>query len=422
MTEEETSVLAPAVQSAFDIVMKNFDEAAAYVEIDPGYAELIKSIDREVRVEIPTRMDNGELKVFIGYRVQHNNARGAYKGGIRYHQEVDLDEVRALAALMTLKTAVVGVPFGGGKGGIRVDPNTLSQTEMERMTRMFISKIDPVIGSQEDIPAPDVNTNAQVMAWMMDEYSRRHGYTPSIVTGKPIELGGSEGREEATGRGVVVVLREAAAAYGMDLSTASVVIQGFGNVGSYAAHFLHEHGVRVIGISDVSGGLVNNNGIDIPAAIRHVRNYRTLEGFDGGEHISNEDLLELECDVLIPAALGRVINVHNAGNIKARIIAEGANEPITGVADHILMDKGVVVIPDILANAGGVTVSYFEWVQNLQQFQWELEEVRRKMDNLLLNSFQHIHAIAKEHSISLRLAAYVLAIQRLEKATRLRGV
>ena len=416
---------APAtsdVQSAFDIVMKNFDRAAAYVDIDPGYAELIKSIDREVRVEIPTRMDNGELKVFIGYRVQHNNARGAYKGGIRYHQDVDLDEVRALAALMSLKTAVVGIPFGGGKGGVTVDPKGLSATEIERMTRTFIDKIDPIIGSHEDIPAPDVNTNAQVMAWMMDEYSRRHGYTPAIVTGKPIELGGSEGRAEATGRGAVVVLQEAAATYGLDLKTASVVIQGFGNVGSFAASVLNEMGVKVTAISDISGGVVNADGIDIPAALEHVKENGSLAGFNKGERITNEELLELDCDVLIPAALGRVINVTNAENIKAKLIVEGANEPITGQADAILEEKGVIVVPDILANAGGVTVSYFEWVQNLQQFQWELEEVRRKMDAILVNSFQHIHVIAQKHSISLRLAAYVLAIQRLETATRLRGV
>lgn len=416
---------APAtsdVQSAFDIVMKNFDQAAAYVDIDPGYAELIKSIDREVRVEIPTRMDNGELKVFIGYRVQHNNARGAYKGGIRYHQDVNLDEVRALAALMSLKTAVVGIPFGGGKGGITVDPKGLSPTEIERMTRTFIDKIDPIIGSHEDIPAPDVNTNAQVMAWMMDEYSRRHGYTPAIVTGKPIELGGSEGREEATGRGAVVVLREAASTYGVDLSTASVVIQGFGNVGSYAARELHEMGVKIIAISDISGGVLNNDGLDIPAALKHVQEHGSLAGFGQGGRISNEDLLELDCDVLIPAALGRVITVHNATEIKAKLIVEGANEPITGQADEILEKNGTIVVPDVLANAGGVTVSYFEWVQNLQQFQWELEEVRRKMDGILVNSFVHIHQIAQEHKISLRLAAYVLAIKRLETATRLRGV
>lgn len=410
------------VQSAFDIVMKNFDHAASYVDIDSGYAELIKSVDREVRVEIPTRMDNGDLKVFVGYRVQHNNARGAYKGGIRYHQDVDLDEVRALAALMSLKTAVVGIPFGGGKGGITVDPTELSATELERMTRTFIDNIDPIIGSHEDIPAPDVNTNAQVMAWMMDQYSRRHGYTPAIVTGKPLELGGSEGREEATGRGAIIVLREAAQVHGIDLKTATVAIQGFGNVGSYAARSLHEHGVKVIAISDISGAIVNTDGIDIPAAVSHVAEHRSLEGFNGGDRISNEDLLELECDFLIPAALGRVIHAHNADNIKARIIVEGANEPVTGQADEILEEKGVIVVPDILANAGGVTVSYFEWVQNLQQFQWELSEVRRKMEDILVNSFHSIHAISVEHSVSLRLAAYILAIRRLETATRLRGI
>ena len=419
MTEAPTT---SDVQSAFDIVMKNFDQAAAYVDIDPGYAELIKSIDREVRVEIPTRMDNGELKVFIGYRVQHNNARGAYKGGIRYHEDVNLDEVRALAALMSLKTAVVGIPFGGGKGGITVNPKNLSATEIERMTRTFIDKIDPIIGSHEDIPAPDVNTNAQVMAWMMDEYSRRHGYTPAIVTGKPIELGGSEGREEATGRGAVVVLREAAQTYGVDLASASVVIQGFGNVGSFAARELNEMGVKIIAISDISGGVLNNDGLDIPAALEHVEKNGSLAGFGEDGRISNEELLELDCDVLIPAALGRVINVHNAADIKAKLIIEGANEPVTGQADEILEKNGIIVVPDVLANAGGVTVSYFEWVQNLQQFQWELEEVRRKMDTILVSSFNHIYEIAEEHKISLRLAAYVLAIKRLETATRLRGV
>lgn len=408
--------------SAFDIVMKTFDRAAAYVDIDEGYAELIKSIDREVRVEIPTRLDNGDLKVFIGYRVQHNNARGAYKGGIRYHQDVDLDEVRALAALMTLKTAVVGIPYGGGKGGVTVDPETLSQTELERMTRMFIDKIDPIIGPQEDIPAPDVNTNAQVMAWMMDEYSRRHGHSPGIVTGKPIELGGSQGREEATGRGAVIVLREAARTYGIDLHSSTVAIQGFGNVGSHAAEALHDLDVKIIAISDVSGGLLNRDGINIPAAMKHLRNNRTLAGFDGGQRITNEELLELDCDILLPAALGRVITIDNADNIKARMIVEGANEPLTGRADAILSEKGVIILPDILANAGGVTVSYFEWVQNLQQFHWELEEVRQKLDTILVNSFKSVYEIAVKHQVTLRLAAYILAIERLERATRLRGV
>ena len=408
--------------SAFEIVMKTFDRAAAYVDIDDGYAELIKSIDREVRVEIPTRLDNGDLRVFIGYRVQHNNARGAYKGGIRYHQDVNLDEVRALAALMTLKTAVVGIPYGGGKGGVTVDPDTLSPTELERMTRMFIDKIDPIIGPQEDIPAPDVNTNAQVMAWMMDEYSRRHGHSPGIVTGKPIELGGSQGREEATGRGAIIVLREAAKTYGIDLHSSTVAIQGFGNVGSHAAESLHDLGVKVIAISDVSGGIYNADGINIPAAIKHLRNNRTPEEFPGGERITNEELLELDCDILIPAALGHVITIDNADQIRARVIVEGANEPVTGRADAILSDRGVIILPDILANAGGVTVSYFEWVQNLQQFHWELEEVRQKLDTILVNSFKSVYEISVRHQVTLRLAAYILAIERLERATRLRGV
>lgn len=422
MTSPEAELVQPVKESAFDIVMKNFDHAATYVDIDPGYAELIKSIDREVRVEIPTRMDNGELRVFIGYRVQHNNARGAYKGGIRYHQDVDLDEVRALAALMTLKTAVVGIPYGGGKGGITVDPRLLSATEIERMTRTFINKIDPIIGPHEDIPAPDVNTNAQVMAWMMDEYSRRHGHSPGIVTGKPVELGGSQGREEATGRGAIVVLQEAAHHYGIDLPSARVAIQGFGNVGSWAAQSLHEIGTKVVAISDVTGGLHNPDGINIPNALAHVRSVGNLAGYSDGHPISNEELLELECEVLIPAALGRVITIANADKIHAKLIVEGANEPVTDDADEILHAKGIIIVPDILANAGGVTVSYFEWVQNLQQFHWELEEVRHKLDAILIKSFRSVYEIAQLHNIPLRLAAYVLAIQRLELATRLRGV
>ncbi|CAN5311533.1 glutamate dehydrogenase [soil metagenome] len=408
--------------SAYEIALHNFDRAAKIAGVESDLAELIKTTDRELRVQLPVRMDDGSLKVFIGYRVQHNNARGPYKGGIRYHHEVDLDEVRALAALMTWKTAVVGVPFGGAKGGITVDPRDLTIAELERLTRVFTNMIDPVIGANEDIPAPDVNTNAQTMSWMMDEHSKRHGFTPAIVTGKPIDLGGSYGREEATGRGVVIILREAAKTFGIDLQSAKVAIQGFGNVGSHTARFLSELGVRVVAISDVSGGVYHSQGIDVNAAVEYVKGSKTLAGLPDSEAITNEELLEMECDVLVPAALGGQIRRDNAPRVRARMIVEGANEPLTSEADEILEGKGTIVVPDILANAGGVTVSYFEWVQNLQQFRWELDHVNRELEKVMVRSFEEAVCQSQHHHVPLRIGAYLLAIERVARAARLRGV
>lgn len=418
----EAEVQSPEKLSAFEVTQHNFDRAAGYLDISSDLAKMIKSVDREMRVEIPTRMDDGSIEVFIGFRVQHNNARGAYKGGIRYHQDVDLDEVRALASLMTWKTAIVNVPYGGAKGGVTVDPRKLSAAELERLTRVFTNKIDPIIGVYEDIPAPDVNTNGQVMSWMMDEYSKRHGFTPGIVTGKPIELGGSYGREEATGRGAVIVLREAAKTYGIDLGTARVAIQGFGNVGSHAANILHEMGVKIVAISDVSGAFYNASGIDIRKAMEYVRTNRVLQGFDGCESISNAELLELDCDVLIPAALGGQIHADNAAGVKAKMIVEAANEPVTSEADTILESNGVVVLPDMLANAGGVTVSYFEWVQNLQQFRWGLNQVNTQLEDVMVGSYDQVLETSNRHKVPLRVGAYILAIDRVACVQKLRGV
>lgn len=408
--------------SAYEIALHNFDRAAKIVNVERDLAELIKTTDRELRVQLPVRMDDGSLRVFIGYRVQHNNARGPYKGGIRYHHEVDLDEVRALAALMTWKTAVVGVPFGGAKGGVTVDPRTLTTAELERLTRVFTNMIDPVIGANEDIPAPDVNTSAQTMSWMMDEHSKRHGFTPAIVTGKPVDLGGSYGREEATGRGVSIILREAAKTFGIDLGTAKVAIQGFGNVGSHTALFLVELGVKIVAISDVSGGVINPQGIDVDAAVEYVRSNKVLAGLPHSEAISNEELLEVECDVLVPAALGGQIHRDNATRVRAGMIVEGANEPLTSEADEILEGKGIIVVPDILANAGGVTVSYFEWVQNLQQFRWELDHVNRELEKIMVRSYEEVLRQSQERRVPLRMGAYLLAIDRVARAARLRGV
>jgi glutamate dehydrogenase (NAD(P)+) len=367
-------------------------------------------------------MDDGPLKVFVGYRVQHNNTRGPMKGGIRYHPQIDLNEVRSLAALMTWKTAVVNIPFGGAKGGVACDPKHLSPAELERLTRTFVSMLDTVIGPYQDIPAPDVNTTPQVMAWIMDEYSRRHGYTPSVVTGKPVDVGGSLGREEATGRGCVFVLEEAARDFHFDLDKARVVVQGIGNVGSHAARFIAELGGRVIAISDSRGGIHNPDGLPMDAVLAHKAEHRNLDGFPGSRPITNEALLELDCDILIPSALGGVIHKFNADRIRAKVIAEAANSPTTTTADEILERKGIVVIPDILANAGGVTVSYFEWTQNLQQFSWEEKKVNRELRKIMTRSYQAVASVAREKKVALRVAAYMLAIDKVARATRLRGI
>lgn len=407
--------------NSLDVVNHFFGMAARTLRLDDRLAFLIQNTDRELRVEVPLVRDDGTLEVLTGYRVQHNNARGPYKGGLRYHPEVDAAEVTALASLMTWKTALVGVPFGGAKGGISVDPTQLTPRERERLTRRFVQAIDPVIGPQEDIPAPDVNTEAQTMAWFMDEYSRRHGYTPAIVTGKPPAVGGSLGRKEATGLGVVITAEKAAAAAGLSLKGARVIVQGFGNVGSHAAQFLAERGAVVVGISDLSGGKYHPAGIDLAAALRLQAETGTIRDLPGAESRSNAELLESPCDLLVPAALDRVLTGANAGRIQARLIVEGANAPTTFEADAVFRERGVQVVPDILANAGGVTVSYFEWVQNLQQMPWPVEQVHARLAGILDTAFAATRAAAARHRVTLREAAYILAVERVAEATRLRG-
>jgi glutamate dehydrogenase (NAD(P)+) len=398
-----------------------FHEAADHVGLSDEMREVLRTPFRELSVQVPIRMDDGKLVVFNGYRVQHNSARGPYKGGIRYHPTVRLDEVRALASLMTWKNALIDVPFGGAKGGVQCDPSFMSEGEKQRLTRRFTSSIDSVLGVNADIPAPDMNTDAQTMAWIMDAYSARYGYTPAVVTGKPVELGGSLGREAATGRGVVYSLADAAADLRVDLEGATVAIQGFGNVGSWVARLVGGLGCRVVAVSDVTGGIHCGNGIDAHALLDHCLRTRSIRGFPGCETVSNEELLELDVDVLIPAALGQVINERNAPLVKARMVVEGANHPVTPAADRILREHSVAVIPDILANAGGVTVSYFEWVQNLQQFRWSEEQVNSELKKSMSKAWKTVHARATVEGVPFRLAAYAIAVQRVDRAERLRG-
>ena len=398
-----------------------FERAAEKLGVEPNLAASLMMPDRELAVEVPLNRDDGSLAIFKGYRIQHNNARGPFKGGIRYHQEVDLDEVRALAALMTYKTAVVDIPYGGGKGGITVDPRELSKRELEQLSRRFFRRISPIIGVNKDIPAPDVNTNAQIMAWFMDEYSQNEGHSPGIVTGKPIELGGSLGRESATGRGVFLTIREAAYEFDIDLVGATAVIQGFGNVGSFAAQFLHEAKCKVIAVSDVTGGLYDPAGLDIPALEDYVKEHKVIDGFGQGNSISNQDLLALECDFLIPAALGGVIHKMNANSLNCRFVIEAANGPTTPPGDEILFSKSIPVIPDILTNAGGVTVSYFEWVQNLQQFRWEENEVNSRLEDKMTSAYKEVSTLRREKEVSFRTAAFMVAIDRVARSVELRG-
>lgn len=415
--------LPPRPVSSYDVVLHNFDIAAAKLQLSDELKQLIKTPDRELRVELPIIMDDGKLNTLIGYRVQHNNARGPNKGGIRYHPDVNLDEVRALASLMTWKAAVVEVPFGGAKGGIAVDPRQLSIGELERLTRVFTQKIDCIIGPSEDIPAPDLNTNAQVMAWIMDQYSRRHGHTPAVVTGKPIELGGSAGRDEATGRGVCIALREAAKMLKYDLKRLAVAIQGFGNVGAHTARILEEElGAKVVAISDIKGGVYNPRGIRYKDAMQHVAETGSVVGLKGAAKISNNELLELKCDVLIPAALGGQLHGRNADRVKAKLIVEAANTPTTYDADEVFAAKKISVVPDILANAGGVTVSYFEWAQNLQQFRWDYPRVVTELEKTMTKSYGDVTKTAEKFNVSLRMGAYILALDRVAKATKLRGI
>ena len=406
----------------FKACCDQFERAADKLGLEENFSNSLMMPDRELAVEVPLNRDDGSLAVFKGYRIQHNNARGPFKGGIRYHQEVDLDEVRALAALMTYKTAVVDIPYGGGKGGITIDPRDYSERELEQLSRRFFRRISPIIGVNKDIPAPDVNTNAQIMAWFMDEYSQNHGYSPGIVTGKPIDLGGSLGREAATGRGVYFTIREAAAEFEVDLSEATAVIQGFGNVGSFAAKFLHEAGCKVIAVSDVTGGLHEPNGLDISSLTDYVKENRVIEGSGQGKKLSNEELLTIQCDFLFQAALGGVIHKMNADNLNCRFVIEAANGPTTPPGDEILFDKLIPVIPDILTNAGGVTVSYFEWVQNLQQFRWEEDDVNAKLEKKMVSAYSEVSALRKEKKVSFRTAAFMVAIDRVARSVKLRGL
>jgi len=400
-----------------------FEEAAARLKLDPSFVQIIKEPRRATIVKLPVGMDDGSFRVFTGYRVQHSIIRGPAKGGIRYHPDVTLEEVMALAAWMTWKCAVVNIPFGGGKGGIICDPSKMSKGELERLTRRYVADLIDVLGPESDVPAPDVNTNEQTMAWIMDTYSMhaRHTVT-SVVTGKPLALGGSAGRREATGRGVLFVIREAAKRIGLDLREARVVVQGFGNVGSVAADLLTKDGARIVAASDVKGAIQNPNGLDIPALLKHVADTKSVVGFAGSTPVDAKKILELPCDILIPAALENQITHVNAGRIQARIVAEGANGPTTTQADKILNKAGVLVIPDILANSGGVTVSYFEWVQDRMGFFWREQEVNERLEHIMVNAFNDVARMADEHGVSFRVAAFMLAIKRVVDVIQVRGV
>lgn len=397
------------------------DQGFEALGLDSRYRKLLLNPEREMRVELNITMDDGSLGSFIGYRVQHDDSRGPFKGGLRYHPSVDVDEVRSLASLMTWKTAVVNVPFGGAKGGIEVDPTTLTERELQRLTRRFVDAIGNVIGPRNDIPAPDVNTNAKVMGWIFDQYSRRHGFCPAVVTGKPLSLHGSLGRDSATGRGCLITIREVLKADGRDLVGTRFAIQGFGNVGSWLARLLHERGARVIAVSGSRGGIVNGDGLPIPAVLSHQAKTRDLMSFPGASPISNDHLLTLDCDVLVPAALGHVLTAENARDVRAKYVLEGANGPCTKEGAEILEKRGVSCIPDILANAGGVTVSYFEWTQNTQQRAWPEDEVRRQLDEYMVSAFQAVENARRELRCSLRTAAFAVAIRRVKEARDARG-
>jgi glutamate dehydrogenase (NAD(P)+) len=416
------SEVAPVVDP-WAVAQRQFDIAADRLDLDPGLRVVLREAERELIVSVPVHMDDGSVKVFAGYRVQHNLGRGPSKGGLRYHQDVTLNEVRALAMWMTWKCAVVGIPYGGGKGGVRVNPKLLSRRELEGLTRRYTTEISVLIGPEKDIPAPDVNTNAQTMAWIMDTYSMHVGHTvPGVVTGKPISLGGSEGRVEATGRGAVVTIVEAARHLGIDIIDASVAIQGFGNAGATVASLMHEMGSRIVAVSDSTGGIHDPSGLDIRAVRAWKAEHGTVVGFPGATRISHSALLELDVDVLVPAALENEITESNAPRIRARILAEAANGPTTPEADVILAAKGVFMIPDILCNAGGVTVSYFEWVQDLNRDQWSEEIVNSKLTAIMVRSFAEVLRMSEAEHVDMRLGAYLLAVDRVASATALRGL
>ena len=417
-----TERVAPAI-NPWHVAQQQFDIAADKLNLDPGLRRVLREPRREFTVHFPVKMDDGSVQVFTGYRVQHNLGRGPAKGGIRYHQDVTLDEVKALAMWMTWKCAVVGIPFGGGKGGVVVDPKKLSRRELENLTRRFATEIEVLIGPERDIPAPDVNTNAQTMAWIMDTYSMHVGYTvPGVVTGKPISLGGSEGRTEATARGTVYCIVETARHLDIHLDHATVVVQGFGNAGSIAAQLMVEEGAKILAVSDSSGGIYAPGGLDIGRVISWKAEHGTVVGFPGAKAVSNAEFLEIECDILIPAALENVITQSNAERINAKVIAEAANGPTTPEADDILHGRGVFIIPDILCNAGGVTVSYFEWVQDLNRDHWSEEMVNGKLHEIMTNAFAETVQVADREQVNNRLAAYLLAVERVAAATSMRGL
>lgn len=411
------------VQDPWHVAQQQFDLAAERLRLDPGLRAVLREPRRELTVHFPVKMDDGSVQVFTGYRVQHNLGRGPAKGGIRYHQDVTLDEVKALAMWMTWKCAVVGIPYGGGKGGVVVDPKRLSKRELEGLTRRFTTEISVLIGPEKDIPAPDVNTNAQTMAWIMDTFSMHVGYTvPGVVTGKPVSLGGSEGRAEATGRGAVVCIEEALRHLGMSVAGARVAVQGFGNAGGTAAHLISQQGARVVAVSDSVGGIHRPDGLDVRAVQSWKAEHGTVRGFPGARDISNAELLTIDCDILIPAALENQITSANAGAVRAAIVAEAANGPTTPEADEILRQRGVFMVPDVLCNAGGVTVSYFEWVQDLNRDHWTESVVNAKLSEIMVRSFGEVLEMAMREDVHMRLAAYLLAVDRVASATALRGL
>jgi glutamate dehydrogenase/leucine dehydrogenase len=407
----------------YDNALKQLDDAAKILRLDSGMHEFLRTPKRILTVSVPVRMDSGRVKVFVGHRVQHNDARGPFKGGIRYHPAVTLDEVKALATWMTWKCAIADIPYGGGKGGIVCDPKRMSDGELERMTRRYAYAISDIIGPYVDIPAPDVYTGGKEMAWIMDTYSALKGQiSPGVITGKPLNIGGSEGRAEATGKGLVFCVREGAKKVGISVKNSDVVIQGFGNAGTFAAQFLDEMGSNVIGVSDSKGGVFNKKGLDVKKIIEYKAKYKKVGGFPGTKTITNEELLELDCDILVPAAYENQITKKNAPDIKAKLIAEAANGPTTPEADEILYRKNKLVVPDILANSGGVTVSYYEWLQNLSRDYWTHEEVIDRLEKKMVKAFDDVYKTAREHKVDMRKGSTVLAVSRVVEATKTRGI
>ena len=408
-------------RSAQDDVKCYFDGAAARLGLDAGTCRMLCEPWRDLRVSLPVRMDDGHIEVFTGYRVQHNGARGPYKGGLRFHPLADEDEVRALATLMTWKTALLDLPFGGAKGGIQLDPLALSERELNAVTRRYTQNVQHILGPYRDIPAPDLGTNAQTMAWIMDEYSQTHGYTLPIVTGKPLEVGGSAGREAATGRGALLVLQEAARDVDLDLTQARITVQGFGNVGSWFCRLAHQEEFPIVAVSDIRGAVYNSAGLDVPALAEFASRSGSVDGFPGGEKCAPNDILEMEADVFVPAAIENVIGEEVARRLPVRVVLEAANHPTTPEGDTVLQERGVLVLPDLLVNAGGVTVSYFEWTQNIQQFDWSEERVNEELYNRIVPAYQSVAARSRASGLTLRQAAFDIAVDRVARTSHLRG-